>query len=259
MKLTTVIPLYNAKETIIETIDSVINQTYKESIEIIVVNDGSTDGCEKLVEKLISKNISNRIIKLINKFNGGVSTARNRGIKEARGEYIAFLDSDDIWHPQKLEIVSDILEKNHIDILGHSYTLEKNASLSFQGKKQKEVSFISLLTKNFAVTPSVVIKKDILEYFDETMRYTEDHELWLRMALKYQVYFVNIPLVQIGRPQLTQGGLSANKWAMRKGEMQMFLNISKLQKWLIPLLPFLISFSLLKHFRNFLKDFFAKA
>ena len=123
----------------------------------------------------------------------------------------------------------------------------------------KKVSFLSLIMKNFAVTPSVIVKKEILEYFDETMRYTEDHELWLRMALKHDVYFIDIPLVRLGRAQLTDGGLSANRWAMRKGEMQMYINITRLKKWLIPFLPFLLLFSLMKHARYFLKASIAKS
>src|SRR5574344_344305 len=102
MKVSVIIPMYNSKDTIKSAIESVLNQRYKESIEIIVVNDGSKDGCEKIVEKMIINNQTNRTIKLINKPNCGVSSARNRGIKEANGEYIAFLDSDDMWHPQKL-------------------------------------------------------------------------------------------------------------------------------------------------------------
>ncbi|WP_150466455.1 glycosyltransferase family 2 protein [Francisella sp. SYW-9] len=255
MKISTIIPLYNAKDTIVATINSVINQSYSESIEIIVVNDGSTDGCEKLVEKLISENDTNRIIKLINKPNGGVSSARNRGIKEASGKWIAFLDSDDVWHIQKLQIVLDILEANSIEILGHSYTLDNNINRRFQSKIPKEISFISLLIRNFAVTPSVVVKKDILEYFDESMRYTEDHELWLRLALKNKVYFVDLPLVRLARSQLAKGGLSSNKWLMRKGEIKMFVKIAKLKKWLTPFIPLLIFFSLLKHLRARLKSF----
>ena len=86
MKISVIIPMYNSKDTIKSAIESVLNQTYKEPIEIIVVNDGSKDGCEKIVEKMIINNQTNRTIKLINKPNGGVSSARNRGIKEASGD-----------------------------------------------------------------------------------------------------------------------------------------------------------------------------
>jgi glycosyltransferase involved in cell wall biosynthesis len=256
--LSVIIPLYNSKDTIIDTINSVVNQTYKEVLEIIVINDGSTDGSEKLVEDFIANNKTSRIIKLINQPNSGVSSARNRGIKESSGEYIAFLDSDDEWHPKKLEIVMNLMKENNINFLGHSYTLENNFDKTFENKILKKVSFLQLLFKNFATTPSIVMKREICSYFDEDMTHTEDHELWLRVALKHNVYYVDLPLVKLGRPQLTEGGLSANRWAMRKGEIQMYKNIAMLKRSLVPFLPFLLLFSLMKHIRQMVKANFAK-
>lgn len=253
-----VVPMYNSKSTIRSTIDSVIQQTYQESIEIIIVNDGSDDGCEKIVEDLILNNQTNRTIELINKPNGGVSSARNRGIKEASGDWIAFLDSDDMWHPQKLELVFEALKDDSIKFIGHSYTLGNNFDKKFNLEKLSKVSFTKLLLKNFAVTPSIIIKKEICEYFDEKMTHTEDHELWLRLALKLEVYYLNLPLTTLGRPQLSQGGLSSNKWAMRKGELKMYKNIIRYKKSLTLLYPFLVIFSLAKHLRHIIKDYFAK-
>ena len=258
MKISVIIPMYNSKNTIKIAIDSVINQIYKEPIEIIVINDGSKDGCEKIVEDMILNNQTNRIIKLINKPNGGVSSARNIGLQKASGEFIAFLDSDDTWHPQKLELVFEVLKDDSINFFGHSYVLEKNFRQTFKFKQPSRVSFFKLLLKNFAVTPSVVIKKDLCEYFDETMSHTEDHELWLRIALKTDVYFLDLPLTTLGRPALTQGGLSSNRWAMRKGELQMYKNIIIYKKSLKLLYPFLVIFSLTKHLRHKIRDFFAK-
>ena len=107
-----IIPMYDSKNTIIDAIQSVTNQTYKGEMEIIIVNDGSKDGCEKLVYELINNNTTNHIIKLVDKENGGVSSARNRGIREANGEWIAFLDSDDVWLPEKLQKQMDEIHKN---------------------------------------------------------------------------------------------------------------------------------------------------
>ena len=258
MKVSVIIPMYNSKDTIKSAIESVLNQTYKEPIEIIVVNDGSKDGCEKIVEDMILNNQTNRFIKLINKPNGGVSTARNLGIRESSGEYIAFLDSDDTWHPQKLELVFEALQDSKINFLGHGHTLKNNFNQTFQFKPPGRVSFLKLLLKNFAVTPSIVIQKDLCEYFDETMSHTEDHELWLRIALKTDVYYLDLPLTTLGRPQLSQGGLSSNKWAMRKGELKMYKNIIRYKKSLTLLYPFLVIFSLAKHLRHIIKDYFAK-
>ncbi len=258
MKVSVIVPMYNSKNTIKSAIESLLNQTYKEPIEIILVNDGSKDDCEKIVEEMIINNQTNKHIKLINKQNGGVSSARNRGIKEASGEWIAFLDSDDMWHPQKLELVFEALKDDSIKFIGHSYTLENNFDKKFNLEKLSKVSFTKLLLKNFAVTPSIIIKKEICEYFDEKMTHTEDHELWLRLALKLEVYYLNLPLTTLGRPQLSQGGLSSNKWAMRKGELKMYKNIIRYKKSLTLLYPFLVIFSLTKHLRHIIKDYFAK-
>jgi len=250
--------MYNAKSTIENTIDSVIHQTYKESIEIIIVNDGSDDGCEKIVEDLILNNQTNRTIELINKSNGGVSSARNIGIKKAKGEYIAFLDSDDMWHPQKLEMMRVLIEEYNVEFLGHGYTLNNNFTQMFSLDKPKQILFIKLLLKNFAVTPSIVVKRALCELFDETMTHTEDHELWLRIALKTKIYFLNLPLAILGRDELSIGGLSSDKWAMRKGELKMYKNIVLHKKSLIPIYPLLICFSLMKHLRHIIKDTFVK-
>ena len=258
MYISVIIPVYNAEKTIKSTIESVFNQTYAEIIEIIIVNDGSTDDSKKIVTKSILSNKTSRIIKLIDKENGGVSSARNRGIEEASGEYIAFLDSDDEWHPKKLEIVMNLMKKNKINFLGHHYTLENNFNKTFTEKKPKEVSFYHLLLKSSIPTPSVVIKREICGHFNEKMTHTEDHDLWLKTALKNRIFYVELALVKLGRPKLAKGGLSSNKWSMRKGEIEMYLNIVMLKKSLIPFLPFLIIFSLTKHFKNYLKDVFAE-
>ncbi len=258
MKISVIIPMYNSISTIENTIKSVINQTYSEEIEIIVINDGSKDGSEKKIENLILKNNTNRIIKLINKKNGGVSSARNIGIQESKGEYIAFLDSDDTWHPQKIELILEIFKNSSIKFLGHSHTLENNFNKVYYVTKTHKISFIKLLVRNFAVTPSVVIKREIIEYFNEDMNYTEDHELWLRISLKQDVYYLDLPLTLLGRPVLSNGGLSANKWAMRVGEFKMYGNIIFYKKKLIPLYPLLIIFSFAKHVRHIINNLFNK-
>ena len=95
-KVSVVIPTYNSSQFIVETLESVFAQTYKD-YEIIVVDDGSTDNTKEVLQPYTSR------IKYIYKENGGPASARNVGIKSAQGEYIAFLDSDDRWLPEKLE------------------------------------------------------------------------------------------------------------------------------------------------------------
>lgn len=223
--ITTIIPLYNAKETIKSTIESVLKQTYSEPIEIIVVNDGSTDGCEKIVEEIISNNQTNRTIKLINKENGGVSSARNRGIKEANGDWIALLDSDDIWLLEKLEKqVNEIKINSNIKFIGTNrngelYPFFEKANQNLFTLKTKEILF-----KMYPQTSTAIIKKEVLlksNLYDETLTHAEDGDLWLKIAQYCDLYVLNEELVYTGdgKRSFGESGLSANMPKMYQGEI----------------------------------------
>lgn len=134
-----IIPAYNAEKTIAKSIESVLNQKLK-GIEIIVVNDGSTD---KTYE--VAKRYENSNVEVLNKENGGVSTARNAGIDAADGEYIAFLDSDDYYDTDAITKMYDIAKESKLDIVscGHA---EKNATL-YGGNDQTFDDFIATTNK----------------------------------------------------------------------------------------------------------------
>src|SRR5690554_8078017 len=100
--ISVIIPMYNAEKTILNALNSIKNQTYKDDFEILVVNDGSIDKSVDCVEKFKKENPEWKI-ELIHQTNQGVSSARNKGLKVAKGEYIAFLDADDEWLPEKTE------------------------------------------------------------------------------------------------------------------------------------------------------------
>jgi glycosyltransferase involved in cell wall biosynthesis len=172
-----VIPCYNSQSTIARVLSSVIDQTYTD-YEIILVDDGSTDDTKGVIEAFFhGKTIDH---KYIYQENSGPSAARNRGVENSSGEYIAFLDSDDVWHPQKLEIMISIMNERKIDVLGHDFSFVDNAENSYVKNDGnypvREFRFYHLLLKNFAVTPSVVISRKVYEKFNEKMRYVEDHE-----------------------------------------------------------------------------------
>jgi glycosyltransferase involved in cell wall biosynthesis len=97
--ISVIIPAYNAERFIGRTLSSALNQTFKD-IEVIVVNDGSTDKTQLIVENFA---VNDRRVRLFNTINRGVAMARNFGIENARGTYVAFLDADDLWHPTKIE------------------------------------------------------------------------------------------------------------------------------------------------------------
>ncbi|WP_294876642.1 glycosyltransferase family 2 protein [Sulfurospirillum sp. SCADC] len=248
-----IIPCYNSEFTILRTLESVINQTYQH-YEIIIIDDGSVDQTRSVVEEFFEG--QKQSYQYLYQENTGPSAARNKGIKNSKGEYIAFLDADDVWHPEKLELCLKVFETQPIGVLGHTYSLSDNFGRRYYGETIEKISSLNLLLKNFAVTPSIIVKREAMQLFDETMKYAEDHELWLRISFINQVGLLDLPLVKLGRKPLSDGGLSSNRWAMRKGELRMYFKASKYKKYLFSILPLLFLFSLAKHLRNIIKGGF---
>ena len=247
-----VIPMFNASQHIVKTLESCIEQTYLPQ-EIIVVDDCSSDDSYALVQKWIEQ-YSGEIEVVLEGLerNSGPSKARNVGWDLANAEYVAFLDADDRFISKKLETIAEVLhEQKEIVLLGHAYALvdqKKNDTSNLE-----KISTKDLLLKNLTTTPSVIVKRNIEERFDESMRYTEDHDLWLRITQKYdETYFLDTVLTIIDRPVRAEGGQSSNLWAMRKGEIQMYRKYCKANKMMI-LFPLFATFSLSKHFIKMIK------
>lgn len=252
MKFSIVIPVYNSAHTIWNVLQSVKNQTLKE-YDVYVIDDGSTDNSAEIVERFILENQQMKI-SLIKTENKGVSKARNLGIKNAKSEYIALLDADDLWHIQKLELISLVLSDEY-SFFGHQSTLNAftDGSLVLNKKDIKVYSFKDLIIKNRFVTPSVVFRNNSIVLFDEDMDYTEDHELWLRLSYKKDALFLDIPLVKLNRPVLSKGGASEARWKMRQGEIKMYIKATKYSLFCRCTLPFLVLFSVFKHVKSFIK------
>ena len=194
-KVSVIIPTYNREEFIVETINSVLNQTYKD-FEIIVVDDGSTDKTKQKLEPFKSK------IKLIEQKNSERAVARNNGVKNSSGEYTAFLDSDDIWTEDKLEKQVELLDSRPDAVLTYGQCLRINE----QGEKIKSAKrqlegfsgevFENLLMRNFIASPTPMIKR---KYFEKTTGFQtkyipyEDWEFWLRFSLIGKFYFLEQP------------------------------------------------------------------
>lgn len=258
MKVTVVIPMYNSASTIIQTLESVQHQSYKGSVEIVVVNDGSTDESLRLVQDYIAQNnISN--INLIDKKNGGVSTARNAGMKNAGGEFIALLDADDEWLPHKLERQLQILQDHpEIDFLGTTRNGEYFDKVLW--KKFGLITKIGpkfLLVKFIFVVPTVIFKSKILDeigYFDENQKYAEEGNYFIRISNKYNCYLLNESLVITGggKAHFGASGLSGNIKEMEKGELKNMkyaydLNVINFFEY-----GALVVFSILKYLRRVL-------
>lgn len=220
-----IIPMFNSEKTIFACLNSIINQTWLQAVlEIIIINDGSTDGSVNIVQDFVEAN-KKVDIKLINQNNNGVSSARNRGLKEAKGIFIALLDSDDEWFPHKLEtqLIIFITNKN-VDFLSCNYNRE---TLWIGLKKIVDlynVKIEDLLIKQISATPTVIFKREIIKeigYFDETMSYAEDENYFHKICLKGHYYHIPKLLVKSieNKPEFGYSGLSSNLKKMQVGTL----------------------------------------
>lgn len=196
-----IIPTYNCAKYLPQTIKSVLNQSYK-NLEIIVVDDGSTDDTEEILKPFLSNII------YIKKRHSGVSDARNLGIERAKGNFIAFLDSDDFWTPEKLEVQMDHFRNNpdvglvyssncFIDEDGNELIVPQRVSKEGKYKMCRGWVFRRLLFINFIPTSSVVAKTECLKKaggFNPYFKKSQDYDLWLRIARFCQFAFINSDL-----------------------------------------------------------------
>lgn len=225
--ISVVIPMYNAEDTIKSCIQSVIDQTIDCYVEILVVNDGSKDQSASIVEEMIKTPYANREIKLISKINGGVSSARNAGLKAATQDWIALLDSDDIWTPQKLEVqMKTVKENQNILFLGTNFNNFKYFPLLVGGKNLYKLSSKKIIFKWWPYPSTMFFSRRLItEYgviFNEKMRRGEDGLFLLEVLKHTGIYVLNQSTVFAGNGKRTFGdsGLSANLPKMFEGEIQ---------------------------------------
>ena len=194
--ISVVIPTYNRRKTIGRSIDSVLNQTLFPS-EIIVVDDGSTDGTSDYIQSNFPS------IKLLHQPNKGVSAARNKGIRYADTNWIALLDSDDEWFPQKLE--KQVMTLSQSPDIKFCHTEEiwiRNGVRVNQMKKHQKYGghiFYKCLDMCRISPSSVLFHQSILDdvgYFDKDLKVCEDYDLWLRITAKFPVLYIDESLIK---------------------------------------------------------------
>jgi len=197
--VTVIIPTYNRAHLLNRAIRSVLSQTFQDW-ELIVVDDGSTDNTEEIVKGFSDS----RLHYIRHKVNCGAPAARNTGIKMAQGDYIAFLDSDDEWLPEKLEKQLKIFE-NSEDEVGVVYTGavfidEETGKVRIKKPWAKGKIFLEELAFNpVGSTSRVMVKRECFDKcggFDEEMESNEDWEIWIRLAEHYNFNYVEEPLVR---------------------------------------------------------------
>ncbi|PKO82909.1 MAG: hypothetical protein CVU17_11175 [Betaproteobacteria bacterium HGW-Betaproteobacteria-11] len=249
-----VIPCYRCSGTIERALASVAAQTHRPA-EVLLVDDGSNDdtlGVLKALERQYSEWV--RVLSL--PFNKGPSAARNVGWNAATQPYIAFLDADDVWHPEKIRIQRKYMSL-HKDVAacGHHCPYAASAFnapiVSDTEPTASVISPVSLLFRNPFSTPTVMLKKDLPVRFTGGHFFAEDLRLWQQLAFAgYKTVRLEIALAYILKHPYGDGGLSARLWAMEKGELDNLLFLKQQRKIGAGLLSVSILFSLLKYVRR---------
>lgn len=208
-----IIPTYQRANLVSQAIESVLAQTYTD-YEIIVVIDGSTDNTKEVLAQFKDK------ITVIYQENKGLSAARNTGIMATKGLYVAFLDDDDLWAPNKLEKQLACFESNPKIGLVYSDGFFFNEKSVLPDKWTSVYppppvwQFLALFARNVILASTVVVPRECLEevgLFDETLKSCEDYDLWLRIIEKFPIYFLNEPL---GYYRQTANSLQSNREQM---------------------------------------------
>jgi len=218
-----VIPAYNAERYIGETLESVLAQTYRD-FEIVVVDDGSTDGTREIVRNY------GEPVRLVEQPNSGPAAARNRGIREARGELIAFIDADDLWLPEKLALQMPMFADEEVGLVCCRVQLIDESGRELPTSEREKFSgwaFEKLLEGNFIGTSTVVARRAALEeagLFPEDLVWCEDWCLWLRVALRWKLECVRQVLVLHRRHDQS---LTAQKESAFQGALAVLDRISR--------------------------------
>lgn len=255
MNISVIIPVYNSSQSIERCLKSVLNQTSKASMQIIVINDGSKDNTVDIVKQFIEREgVDN--IEIIDKPNGGAASARNVGLMAAKGNWIALLDSDDEWLPEKIERQLTVLNGHpDIDFLGCNVTSWTVAILGVTKSKLTKIKLWEQFISWYPSTPTVIFKRKIISdvgLYDEKMTHGEDGQFLLRILMKKNCWFMPDRLVEIGggKPAFGHSGLSANLKAMKNG--QILILKYAYRKKAINLMQYIIFFGylMIKHYRR---------
>jgi glycosyltransferase involved in cell wall biosynthesis len=244
--ISVVIPTFNRARQVQAALKSVLAQTYRE-FEAIVVDDGSADGTGEAIQKLISpQSNGGKQIRYFFQPNQGQSAARNKGIDEARGEWVAFLDSDDVWLPEKLEwqvraieqfkgkCCACITDARLVDNLGMDTTAFRESGKRYQetlGMDSEAAGSLVKCRDPFWVS-TLLVRTDVVKqvgWFDPHIEYAEDHDFLFRLSLVTFFCYVNKPLSLLDRSKSPEGS-KCRPWD--QVEVRLRGSQSMLEKWL---------------------------
>lgn len=256
-----IIPCYNCAENIGRAVASVVVQTLQPK-EVVLVDDCSIDGTLNELYRLQTTHSEGWIKVIALPQNAGPATARNMGWDAATQLYIAFLDSDDAWHPQKIEIQYRWMRAHpEVALTGHlcryiNGSSESNAGLKYETSQPqfKLVPKARLLVSNQFPTLTVMLRRELSQRFLHGKRYCEDYLLWCEIcAAGFLCYRSELPLAYIFKAIYGAGGLSGDLRKMEEGELDTYRCLHAKQCYGIGTFVFLVSLSYLKHIRRLFK------
>jgi glycosyltransferase involved in cell wall biosynthesis len=237
-----VIPCYRCAQTIRRAVESIVGQTVR-PLEVILVDDDSGDDTARVlgqIQEELGKWV--RIVRLPK--NRGAAGARNFGWEVAKGEYVAFLDADDSWLPEKIERQFSFMETHPEFVLsGHLSTYGSPAQCS-PDPHHRIVTKLWVLFTNPMVTPSFMVRRTAASRFDETRRHMEDHQFLQELVFSGAgVARLEETLARIHKAAFGEGGLSAELWAMERGELNNYASLRRAGRigWLVYVLLIVLS------------------
>jgi glycosyltransferase involved in cell wall biosynthesis len=218
-----VLPVYNSGFTAIRAIDSIVAQRYLD-IEVIIIDDGSTDDSLNLINTYVNSLENDLRITVVSQANGGVSAARNRGILESSGEFIAFLDSDDQWVEGKLQYQMDFMIENKDVAMSGTLTDIRPHNMFLRSKEFQYIVFWNQFISNNFQPSTVILRRaaiDEIGGFPINRRYAEEGDLFLRLTYSYKCVLFNKVLTKYGdgKESFGDSGLSGNVEMMWAGEL----------------------------------------
>jgi glycosyltransferase involved in cell wall biosynthesis len=223
-QVSVIIPTYNGASYVASAIQSALNQTF-EDLEILIVDDASTDRTLNEIEPFLT---DKRVKLLCNTSNLGIPATKNKAVKMARGQFIAFLDQDDVWLPNKLEVqINHLKQDDNIGVIASAiYFIDESGNLI--GKKILNIENAQPLTQvkrlllgNFITNSSAVVRRscfDKVGYFNENLRGSDDYDLWVRIAKYFKIHYLNQILIKKRLHKLNFSEL--NIQTMMEGKLQ---------------------------------------
>lgn len=248
-----VIPCFQSGATILRAFESIVNQTLRPR-EVIFVDDASSDETPQILKDILIRHPEVVRIILLDQ-NVGAASARNMGWDAARQPYIAFLDADDSWHPSKLELQYEFMEKNpEVSVSAHLCDYYERSSHFLPPRdplKLVSISPVKLLFKNYFSTPTVMLRRELPLRFEAGKRYAEDLQLWQSIAYAgHKIMRIEVPLAYIHKAAYGEAGLSSNLLEMEKGELINIIQLYKARNINAVIFLFAFVFSLLKFLKR---------